>query len=52
MPVVNVLDSTIFYRETGTGVPLVFLHGNPTSSYCGGASYRPSMVPAANWRLI
>jgi haloalkane dehalogenase len=33
MPVVNVLDSTIFYRETGTGVPLVFLHGNPTSSY-------------------
>lgn len=23
----------MFYRETGTGVPIVFLHGNPTSSY-------------------
>lgn len=33
MPVAHVLDSTIFYREVGTGVPLVFLHGNPTSSY-------------------
>src|SRR5882724_5975118 len=25
--------ATLFYREMGTGVPLVFLHGNPTSSY-------------------
>ncbi len=33
MPTAQVLDSTIFYRETGTGVPLVFLHGNPTSSH-------------------
>jgi haloalkane dehalogenase len=33
MPTQHVLDSTIFYRETGTGVPMVFLHGNPTSSY-------------------
>jgi haloalkane dehalogenase len=33
MPVVHVLDSTISYQETGTGVPLIFLHGNPTSSY-------------------
>lgn len=33
MPVVSVLDSTIFFRETGTGVPMVFLHGNPTSSH-------------------
>jgi hypothetical protein len=33
MPVAHVLDSTIFYREMGTGVPLIFLHGNPTSSY-------------------
>ncbi|TDD43901.1 haloalkane dehalogenase [Saccharopolyspora elongata] len=33
MPVARVLDSTMFYRETGTGVPIVFLHGNPTSSY-------------------
>jgi haloalkane dehalogenase len=33
MPHVNVLDSTMFYRELGTGAPMVFLHGNPTSSY-------------------
>ncbi|MER5326106.1 haloalkane dehalogenase [Streptosporangium roseum] len=33
MPVQPVLDSTIFYREAGAGVPMVFLHGNPTSSH-------------------
>ena len=33
MPIAHVLQSTIFYREVGTGTPLVFLHGNPTSSY-------------------
>ncbi|WP_280491816.1 haloalkane dehalogenase [Nocardia asiatica] len=33
MPVAHVLDSTIYYQEMGTGVPLVFLHGNPTSSH-------------------
>lgn len=33
MPTAHVLQSTISYREVGTGVPLVFLHGNPTSSY-------------------
>jgi haloalkane dehalogenase len=33
MPTVEVLDSTISFRELGTGAPLVFLHGNPTSSY-------------------
>jgi haloalkane dehalogenase len=31
--ITHVLDSTIFHRETGTGTPMVFLHGNPTSSY-------------------
>src|SRR5258705_12254683 len=30
---VDVLDSFISYGETGSGAPLVFLHGNPTSSY-------------------
>jgi haloalkane dehalogenase len=30
---VRVLDSTIAYRESGSGDPIVFLHGNPTSSY-------------------
>jgi haloalkane dehalogenase len=33
MPAAHVLHSTIFYREVGTGTPLVFLHGNPTSSH-------------------
>ena len=33
MPAIDVLDSTMFYEETGAGTPLVFLHGNPTSSY-------------------
>ncbi|GLY76708.1 haloalkane dehalogenase [Actinoallomurus iriomotensis] len=33
MPIQRVLDSTIFYRDTGDGAPVVFLHGNPTSSH-------------------
>ena len=34
MPEIRALDSTIHYKETGTaGDPIVFLHGNPTSSY-------------------
>jgi haloalkane dehalogenase len=28
-----VLDSTIHYEESGSGTPLVFLHGNPASSH-------------------
>ncbi len=30
---VPVLDSSLAYVEAGTGAPIVFLHGNPTSSY-------------------
>ena len=30
---VPVLDSTMAYVEAGQGKPIVFLHGNPTSSY-------------------
>ncbi|WP_163999704.1 haloalkane dehalogenase [Pyxidicoccus caerfyrddinensis] len=30
---IKVLDSFISYREAGTGSPIVFLHGNPTSSH-------------------
>jgi haloalkane dehalogenase len=33
MPVQNILDSTMSHRELGTGAPIVFLHGNPTSSH-------------------
>ncbi|MBW5482162.1 haloalkane dehalogenase [Streptomyces bambusae] len=33
MPVQPVLDSTMFHRELGAGAPMVFLHGNPTSSH-------------------
>ncbi|MCH7787328.1 MAG: haloalkane dehalogenase, partial [Chloroflexi bacterium] len=30
---VRVLDAEIAYVDSGTGDPIVFLHGNPTSSY-------------------
>ncbi len=30
---VRVLDSEMVYVDTGAGDPVVFLHGNPTSSY-------------------
>src|SRR6201994_2820373 len=30
---VPVLDSTMAYVDSGTGDPIVFLHGNPTPSY-------------------
>lgn len=33
MPDISVLDSTMHYEDSGTGTPLVFLHGNPGSSY-------------------
>jgi haloalkane dehalogenase len=33
MPDISVLDSTIHYEESGSGTPIVFLHGNPASSY-------------------
>jgi haloalkane dehalogenase len=33
MPELSVLDSTMHYQDSGTGNPLVFLHGNPGSAY-------------------
>jgi haloalkane dehalogenase len=33
MAQVEVLGSTMAYRDEGTGVPVVLLHGNPASSY-------------------
>jgi haloalkane dehalogenase len=35
MPTIGILDSFMSYRDTGQGdVAVVFLHGNPLSSYC------------------
>src|ERR1700730_8772380 len=31
---VNLYGSRLHYVDVGTGVPFVFLHGNPNSSYC------------------
>lgn len=33
MPAISVLDSTMYYEESGSGTTFVFLHGNPSSSY-------------------
>ena len=33
MPNVRVLDSTMYYEDEDDGNPVVFLHGNPTSSF-------------------
>jgi haloalkane dehalogenase len=30
---IDVLDARIAYHERGEGAPVLFLHGNPTSSY-------------------
>src|SRR5260370_7201278 len=30
---IKVLDTEISFVDVGTGAPIVFLHGNPTSSY-------------------
>jgi haloalkane dehalogenase len=33
MPLTRVLDTQMYHVESGEGDPIVFLHGNPTSSY-------------------
>lgn len=33
MPTIDILTSFISYEELGEGDPIVFLHGNPTSSH-------------------
>ena len=32
MPTIDVLDSTMYYEERGSGPAIVFLHGNPSTS--------------------
>ncbi|MFE9996577.1 haloalkane dehalogenase [Streptomyces avermitilis] len=48
MPVQHILDSTMYHRESGSGVPIVFLHGNPTSSYL----WRNVMPAVGSGRLL
>ncbi|MBP0455194.1 haloalkane dehalogenase [Kitasatospora sp. RG8] len=48
MPVQRILDSTIHHRESGTGTPVVFLHGNPTSSHL----WRHVMPAVGDGRLL
>lgn len=33
MPSIEVLDSNLHYEDSGSGTPIVFLHGNPSSSH-------------------
>ncbi len=42
---VEVLGSKIHYIDVGTGDPILFLHGNPTSSYLW-RNIIPHVVPA------
>jgi hypothetical protein len=39
---IDVLDSQVAYYQVGDGAPIVFLHGNPTSSNLGQTSSRTS----------
>jgi haloalkane dehalogenase len=48
MPVLNILGSTMHHRESGAGTPVVFLHGNPTSSYL----WRDVMPAVGSGRLL
>lgn len=41
---IEVLDSTMHYIDDGTGDPILFLHGNPTSSYLW-RNIIPHLVP-------
>ena len=43
---VDVLGSRMHYVEAGTGDPVLFLHGNPTSSYLW-RNVMPHLTPAA-----
>jgi hypothetical protein len=47
----NVLGPRMAYIERGEGHPIVFLHGNPTSSFLWRVSCRTSSTPAVGDRL-
>ncbi|MFB9908530.1 haloalkane dehalogenase [Allokutzneria oryzae] len=52
MPTTDVLDSTMYYEDQGSGTPFVFLHGNPASSHLwrkvlplvGGRRLAPDLI--------
>jgi hypothetical protein len=48
---IDVLGCTISYLEAGDGDPIVFLHGNPTSSYLW-RNIIPSESRHSIWRGI
>ncbi|MFI6850316.1 haloalkane dehalogenase [Kitasatospora sp. NBC_00085] len=48
MPVQHILGSTMHHRESGAGAPIVFLHGNPTSSHL----WRHVMPAVGSGRLL
>ena len=51
MATVEVLDSYLSYRDAGTGdIPVVFLHGNPVSSYVRRNVIRTCWVRPGAWR--
>ena len=47
---IALLETEISYVDTGAGDPVVFLHGNPTSSTSGATSSRTSKGWVAAWR--
>ncbi|WP_406193591.1 haloalkane dehalogenase [Kitasatospora sp. NBC_01560] len=48
MPVQHLLGTTMHHRESGTGTPVVLLHGNPTSSHL----WRDVMPAVGGGRLL
>jgi haloalkane dehalogenase len=50
MPTIDVLDSWLHYVETGSGPVVIFLHGNPTSSYLWRNILEP--VSKEGWRCV
>ncbi|MDX3106186.1 haloalkane dehalogenase [Nonomuraea angiospora] len=48
MPTIDVLDSTMYFEDSGaSGLPIVFLHGNPASSH----AWR-KVLPGLDGRLL
>ena len=48
---VDVLGSQMHYVDEGSGDPILFLHGNPTSSYLW-RNIIPHLTPVARWGMM